>query len=84
VEASQEVSWKDRRLVVVEWRDACCDASWQNHDTTFKAAQCWTVGLLWHEDDDIVTIVGTCTESGDFNQSMTIPKSIVVSIEDVK
>lgn len=78
------MTWTDKRLVMVEWKDACCDASWQNHGTVFKPALCWTVGMLWHEDDDIITIVGTVTENGEFNQSMTIPRVNVVSVEDVQ
>ena len=69
---------------MVEWKDASCDSTWQNSGTTFKAALCWTVGMLWHEDDEIVTIVGTVTENGEFNQTMNIPRVNVVSIEDLQ
>lgn len=75
--------WQDKRIVMVEWKDAACDSSWQSAGTIFKVVTCWTVGILGHEDEEVITILGTMAETGDFNQSMTIPKVCITSMEDI-
>jgi hypothetical protein len=77
------MSWVDRRLILVEWKDAACDSSWQSADTSFKPAMCWTIGLVVQDDEEVLAIAGTITEGGDINQVMIIPRGMVTSIEDI-
>lgn len=77
------MTWVDKRLVCVEWKDAAVGNSWENAGTTFKSTMVWSVGLLWEDNDEILTLVGTVAENGDFNHYITIPRPNVVSIEDI-
>lgn len=77
------MNWVDRRLVLVEWKDAACDSSWQSPPATFSPAMCWTIGLIIQDDDDVLALAGTITESGDFNQVMIIPRGMITSVEDI-
>lgn len=75
---------EDRRLVMVEWTDAGCDASWQTHGSLLTPSKCMTVGWLMHEDTEFLLVAATVSiASGDFNQSMSIPTGMVVSIKDI-
>jgi hypothetical protein len=73
----------DKRIVAVEWLDAGCDSAWQGAGSLVTPVTCWTVGWLWHEDESMVLIVGTCNAAGDFNQSMAIPRGMVLTLKDV-
>lgn len=73
----------DKKLVLVEWTDAGCDATWQVKDSILTPTIVHTVGFLYHEEDTFLMITGTITETGDFNQTMTIPRGMVVSIKDL-
>jgi hypothetical protein len=73
----------DKRLVIVEWTDAACDASWQNEGTILTPSKVYTAGWLLHEDAEHIMVAGTIAQSGDFNQTMTIPASMVTSMKDV-
>lgn len=73
----------EKRLVLVEWTDAGCDASWQTKDSILTPATVHTAGWLYHEEEAFIMVTGTITESGDFNQTMSIPRGMVVSIKDL-
>jgi hypothetical protein len=74
----------ERRLVIVEWLDAACDNSWRMHgeEKGFEPVPVKTVGWLFHENEQVVVIVGTATDD-QFNQSIIIPKEGIVSIKGV-
>ena len=72
-----------KRIVIVEWFDALCENGWQGAGTKFKAMHCRTIGFLEQEDADVVAIAGTIAEDGGTNQIMTIPKGMIISMEDV-
>jgi len=73
----------DKPLVIVEWTDAGCDSSWQTPGTILTPSKCHTAGWLLHQDDDMLMVAATFTENGDFNQTMSIPRGMVVKVENV-
>lgn len=73
----------EKKLVLVEWTDAGCDSSWQTQGSILTPLTVHTAGFLQHEEDTFLMIAGTITETGDFNQTMTIPRGMVVSIKDL-
>jgi hypothetical protein len=75
--------WEDKRLVIVEWNDAACEGSWQSHGTIFTPVKVWSIGLVQQDDEDVIALAGTTTETGDINQIIVIPKGMVVSVEDI-
>jgi hypothetical protein len=75
--------WTDRRMVMIEWKDACCDASWTSPGTKHSPAMCWTIGLIVHEDEEVTSVAGTIADSGDYNQIMNIPTNTIVNIEEI-
>jgi hypothetical protein len=75
--------WEDKRQVIVEWMDACCDSSWQTADSIVTPSPCVTMGWLWHEDDAFIMVAATATSSGDFNQTMCIPRGMITKIVDL-
>jgi hypothetical protein len=73
-----------KRLVLVEWMDACCNSGWQDDGTVIAPVKCFTAGWLWHEDELSVMIVGTMQDDcGAFNQTMVIPKGMVLTTKDL-
>jgi hypothetical protein len=73
----------EKRHVIVEWLDANCDSSWQPPDHIIEPAKCFTCGWVQHENKIFIQIAGTVAEDGNYNQSMTIPRGMVVSIKDL-
>jgi hypothetical protein len=73
----------DKRLVMVEWLDAACNASWQDDGAILPTVKVWTAGFLTHEEEAFVMISGSVSEDGGFNQTMSIPRGMLVSMKDV-
>ena len=73
----------DKRLVIVTWIDAGCDASWQNEGTVLTCPTVYTAGWLLHQDSETIMIGATVCTNGDFNQTMTIPAGMIREIVDL-
>lgn len=72
----------DKRHVVVTWLDASCDSSWQDPGTILTPTKCFTTGWLLHEDEGALMIAATMSEDGGFNQTMTIPRGMVLEMDE--
>lgn len=73
----------DKRIVLVEWKDAVALAQWSAASCLQEPIHAHTVGWLLHDDDSYVQIAATIAVDGEYNQSMTIPRGMVISMKDV-
>lgn len=78
-----------RKSIRVEWIDSeALSSGWTDKDDFDKFAQesitpCVTVGMLWHETDEFVTLV--MSESKDcVNGNLKIPKVAIISQTELK
>jgi hypothetical protein len=73
----------DKPLKIVEWLDATCISHWCRAGELLEPIKAVTVGWVLHEDDVYIQLAGTiATDDGEYNQAMTIPKGMVVSVRD--
>jgi hypothetical protein len=74
----------EKRHVIVEWLDACACNSWLGSGDIQTPSQVFTTGWVHHESDEFIQIVGSyVAEDGSYNQSMSIPRGMVVSIKEI-
>jgi hypothetical protein len=68
------------RVVMIDWLDACSDASWVALDSVLPPMQkTRTVGFLVSENDSVVSIAHTWDEeTAHVNGLMHIPKAMIV------
>jgi len=73
----------DKKKVLVEWKDAACTATWQAEGTALTVESCWSMGWLLQDTEDSILLAGTVSSNGDFNQSIVIPRGMVVDIREI-
>ena len=79
----------DRKLVLVEWIDACSEeGNWEClsclEDEDLGYTTCQTVGWLLKEDEKTVAIVSSITEHDSGCFIMRIPSVNVVSMKELR
>ena len=77
----------DPPMVCVTWLDAETEEGWTDIDEAIKdkadaPTTCKTMGFLLHNDDKVVTIVGSINEY-QYGEVTKIPKGMVIKIEGV-
>jgi hypothetical protein len=70
------------RLVVVEWVDAVAVGSWCNATHRQEPIKAKSCGWVLHSDKNYIQLAGTLAVDGEWNQSMTIPKGMVISVKN--
>ena len=75
------------KLVLVEWEDPCStsDPIWQHRENIqdLDTISCITVGIVLEETNEVVKIV-LGLNANDFSQAITISKSCVKRIRELK
>jgi hypothetical protein len=69
------------KVVHVEWLDALAQGEW--HEAKREDLHCRTIGFLVYEDDEQIELAGTVTD-GMCNNSITIPKRMIIKRKEVK
>ena len=74
-------------MVVCTWLDAETDGGWHDRDEIDATKHttpttCQTMGFLLHNDDKVVTLVGSINEY-EYGEVTKIPKGMVIKIEGV-
>jgi hypothetical protein len=73
----------DKPLKVVEWLDAVCISCWTAAGSPLEPIKAISVGFVLHEDEAYIQLAGTVATDGEYNQSMTIPKGMVLSVKEI-
>jgi hypothetical protein len=69
-------------LKIVEWLDATCISAWCAAGTPLEPIKAVTCGFVLHEDETYIQLAGTVAQDGEYNQCMTIPKGMILSVKD--
>jgi hypothetical protein len=72
----------DKPLKIVEWLDAVCVSAWYQPEQPLEPIKAISVGFVLHDDDVYIQLAGTVATDGEYNQCMTIPKGMVLSVRD--
>ena len=58
-----------RPLVIVRWKDARADGSWGDAKEFHKPANCYSVGWIWVEDDEGLTLAANYSPDDDHSHT---------------
>jgi len=73
------------KILLVEWVDSSYIAGWKDKkDFDVDLAKCFSTGLAIDESDDAITLVLSGGDTGQWSQSMTIPKVAIKRIRELK
>jgi hypothetical protein len=72
----------DKPLKIVHWLDAVCVSCWTAAGAPLEPIEAYTVGFVLHQDDKYIQLAGTIATDGEYNQCMTVPMGMVISIKD--
>jgi hypothetical protein len=73
----------DFPLKEVTWLDAVALSQWMAAGAVQEPIRAVTIGYVLHEDETYIQLAGTVATDGEYNQSMTIPKGMVLSIKEL-
>ena len=63
-------------ILLVEWNDATANQLW--HEAKKENLHCQTIGFVVYEDDDQIELAGTIADDEMCNNSMSIPKKMIL------
>jgi hypothetical protein len=69
------------KLFLIEWDDALAQGEW--HEAKKEDLRCKTIGFVVYEDDLQIELAGTITD-GMCNNSITLPKKMIVKRKEIK
>jgi len=73
------------KLVLVEWEDSSSYSGWHRiHPDCDCVANCISVGVLCSEDKKQVVLALSKSDSGNYGDTMAIPKSCIKRIRYLK
>ena len=73
------------RLAMIEWEDSAGYSGWHQLDPWLDSiSKCVTIGLLCKEDERQVVIALSKSNSGNFGDTISIPKSCIKRIRYLK
>lgn len=78
------------RRVEVFWRDSMAQAGWVRPDDLSKDREapdylnCSSIGYLFAEDENAVTIVQSQNPGGQVGEPLTIPREAVTAIKNLR
>jgi hypothetical protein len=73
---------ESKPIKIVEWLDAVCISQWAAANSPLEPIKAVTVGYVLHDDETYIQLAGTVASDGEYNQCMTIPKGMVLSVKD--
>lgn len=66
-------------VIAVVFMDPATASRWiDDPETEAQPAECVAVGLLAHEDEDVLRVALLTSAAGDFGDVLAIPKSIII------
>lgn len=75
---------REMPMVLVTWVDSASMSGWNDMDTVERDAgselECRTVGYLFHDDPNRLTVVQSMSETGMLNAAISIPRVAVLSV----
>ncbi len=75
--------FKLRKLYWIEWIDSSSTNGWAFEERACdNDLRCWTVGFFVGEDDEAVTVAGSCSAHGALLDPITIPWVAVTKIQE--
>jgi len=55
---------QERPLLIVKWKDHCAEGGWASVEKFHVASECYSVGWLYKEDDEAITLVANYSPNG--------------------
>ena len=55
----------NKPLLIVKWKDHCAEGSWADVDKFHSPAICYSVGWLYKEDDEGITVAANYSPSAE-------------------
>ena len=73
-----------RPVYWIEWIDSSTSGGWL-HEERARASdlRCWSIGFLVCDDDESVTVAGSCAAQGALLDPITIPKVAITDMREV-
>ncbi len=72
-----------RRPIYLEWKDASTNSGWHSNGDC-KLMDCFTLGFLMWEDDEMIVVCATRSDEDGMISSNTIPKRWIIKRKWVK
>lgn len=81
-----KINWILKKIVEVEWVDACSRGRWDSHDSYVAqtALNCKTSGYLAKETKKEIVIIQNQSEENSVLDSITIPRVCIQHIRRIK
>ena len=73
-----------RPLLLVDWKDHCADGSWADVEKFHGPAICHSIGWLWKEDADGITLAANYGSTDETGNLQYIVKSCITSRQEIK
>ena len=73
-----------RPLLLVSWKDHAADGSWADVEKFHGPSMCHSIGWLWKEDEEGMTLAANYGGDGETGNLQYIVKSCIVSRQEVK
>lgn len=71
-------------FLLVEWLDAVTEIGWVDEPLELVPARCFSLGFLICSDAQKITLAQTKAEDNEPCNLITIPKGMVVSIQEIR
>ena len=68
-------------IAMITWTDARTTSGWQPGFVPTKEFTVITAGFVVHEDPENITVAQSIDPNGAYNNTITIPKSVVMAVE---
>jgi len=72
------------KLWLIEWDDTHADTEWTPIEGDCSPAPCYTVGVILHDKDNYLEVIGTCCVRGMKLQQIAIPKGCIKRMRRLK
>ena len=72
------------RLILVEWVDSATYGGWHHITKGDCISNCITIGILHNETDKQITIVQSKSDTGNYAESISIPKVSIKRIRELR
>jgi len=72
------------RLALVEWEDSSSITGWHVLSDYDSSCKCVSVGLLCREDKKSITLTASKSDSGNYDTTISIPRTCVKKIRYLK
>jgi len=71
------------QIVEIKWLDSKCISGWTDKDDINYPCECYSIGIVKHEDDNYLTLAIGVNDTDQYCQTTIIPKCAITNRKQV-